>query len=126
LPYWPPAGDAVAFAAAAVASNPLEEGNHELLVRSLAMSGNRDAALREVAVADDILQRELGIAASAALRDAARNGSNSSMIAPLGGRRLLLASSKRVAPRSPPARSRPDCSVSAGRRPKQTAVWTRN
>jgi DNA-binding SARP family transcriptional activator len=125
LPYWPPAGDAVAFAAAAVASNPLEEGNHELLVRSLAMSGNRDAALREVAVADDILQRELGIAASAALRDAARNDSNSSMIAPLGGR-LLSASSKRVAPRSPLARSRLDCSVSAGRRPKQTAVWTRN
>ena len=66
------ARDAVAFAAATVASNPLEEGNHELLVRSLAMSGNRDAALREVAVADDILQRELGIPASAALRDAAR------------------------------------------------------
>ena len=85
------ARDAVAFAAAAVASNPLEEGNHELLVRSLAMSGNRDAALREVAVADDILQRELGIPASAALRDAARNGSNSSMIAPLGGRAAALS-----------------------------------
>ena len=84
------ANNAVAFAAGAVASNPLEEGNHELLVRSLAMSGNRDAALREVAVADDILQRELGIRASAALRDAATNGSHSSMIAPLGGRAAAL------------------------------------
>jgi len=55
------------------------------------MSGNRDAALREVAVADDILQRELGIPASAALRDAATNGSHSSMIAPLGGRAAALS-----------------------------------
>ena len=94
--------DAVAFAAGAVASNPLEEGNHELLVRSLAMSGDRGAALREVAVADDLMQRKLGIPASAALRDAAANGSNSSMIAPPGGRAAAPASSKRVAPRLPP------------------------
>jgi DNA-binding SARP family transcriptional activator len=35
------AADAVAYAARAVACNPLEEGNHELLVRSLAMAGDR-------------------------------------------------------------------------------------
>jgi DNA-binding SARP family transcriptional activator len=37
---------AVAYAARVVARNPLEEGNHELLVRSLAAAGDRAAALR--------------------------------------------------------------------------------
>jgi DNA-binding SARP family transcriptional activator len=43
---------AVAYASRAVARNPLEEGNHELLVRSLAASGDRAAALRQVAVGE--------------------------------------------------------------------------
>ncbi len=38
------AGDAVAYASRAVARNPLEEGNHELLVRCLAAAGDRAAA----------------------------------------------------------------------------------
>jgi tetratricopeptide (TPR) repeat protein len=38
-----------------VASNLLEEGNHELLVRSLAAAGDRAAALRQVAVCEDTL-----------------------------------------------------------------------
>ena len=57
------AGAAVAYASRAVARNPLEEGNHELLVRSLAASGDRAAALRQVAVCEDILRRELGVEA---------------------------------------------------------------
>jgi two-component SAPR family response regulator len=61
----------VAYASRVVARNPLEEGNHELLVRSLAASGDRGAALRQVAVCEDILRRELGIQASAALTEAA-------------------------------------------------------
>jgi hypothetical protein len=47
-----------------VARNPMEEGNHELLVRSLAAAGDRAAALRQVAVGADILCRELGAVAS--------------------------------------------------------------
>jgi DNA-binding SARP family transcriptional activator len=65
------AGDAVGYAARAVARNPLEEGNHELLVRSLAAAGDRAGALRQVAAAEDVLRRELGIAPSPALREAA-------------------------------------------------------
>jgi len=80
------AGDAIAYASRAVARNPLEEGNHELLVRSLAMTGDRTAALRQIAVCEDILRRDLGIAASAALRDAATAGSDSPMVAALSGR----------------------------------------
>ena len=80
------ADQAIAYAARALALNPLEEGNHELLVRSLAMSGNSPAALRQVASGEDLLRRELGIQPSPALRDAATVAAGSSMIAPLGGR----------------------------------------
>lgn len=64
------AEDAIPFASKAVAANPLEQGNHELLVRSLAVSGDRSGALRQVAVCEDMLRRELGIEASASLRQA--------------------------------------------------------
>ena len=80
------AGDAIAYASRAVARNPLDEGNHELLVRSLAMAGDRVAALRQVAVCEDLLRRELGVEASAALRDAAGTGVASGMVLPLSGR----------------------------------------
>ncbi|WP_170317320.1 AfsR/SARP family transcriptional regulator [Acrocarpospora corrugata] len=80
------AGDAVAYASRAVARNPLEEGNHELLVRSLAATGDRTAALRQIAVCEDILRRELGVEASAALREAATVGPDSPMAPPLSGR----------------------------------------
>ncbi|WP_433004582.1 BTAD domain-containing putative transcriptional regulator [Kribbella sp. CA-294648] len=79
------AADAVAYASKAVAMNPLEQGNHELLVRSLAISGNRPAALRQVAVCADLLRRELGIEASAALREAADLGPGSTAGPALGG-----------------------------------------
>ena len=76
---------AVAYASRAVARNPLEEGNHELLVRSLAASGDRAAALRQVAVGRDILRRELGIEASAALAEAAAAPAGSPRARPATG-----------------------------------------
>ncbi|GAA1588073.1 hypothetical protein GCM10009789_47010 [Kribbella sancticallisti] len=80
------ATEAVPYASKAVALNPLEQGNHELLVRSLAISGNRMGALRQVAVCEDLLRRELGIEASAALREASAVGPGSLSGPPLSGR----------------------------------------
>jgi DNA-binding SARP family transcriptional activator len=80
------AAEAVPYAARAVAGTPLEEGNHELLVRSLAVSGDRAAALRQVAVCEDLLRRELGIEASPALRDAADTPAGSPRGRPASGR----------------------------------------
>ncbi|GAA0966763.1 hypothetical protein GCM10009555_009490 [Acrocarpospora macrocephala] len=65
------AREALAYAGRAVAGNPLEEANHELLVRSLAGMGDRAGALRQVAICQDTLRRELGVEASTALRAAA-------------------------------------------------------
>ncbi|WP_336208883.1 AfsR/SARP family transcriptional regulator [Nonomuraea sp. LPB2021202275-12-8] len=78
------AADAVAYASQAVARNPLEEGNHELLIRSLAVAGNRMAARRQAAVCEDLLRRELGVETSPALREAATAGSATAL--PLSGR----------------------------------------
>ncbi|TYB48161.1 AfsR/SARP family transcriptional regulator [Actinomadura chibensis] len=64
------AREAIQYASRAVARNPVEEGNHEVLVRGLAAAGDRTAALRQVEVCEDILRRELGVAASPALREA--------------------------------------------------------
>jgi DNA-binding SARP family transcriptional activator len=80
------ASDAIPYASKAVALNPLEQGNHELLVRSLAISGNRLGALRQIAVCEDLLRRELGIEASAALREASAVGPGSLAGPPLSGR----------------------------------------
>jgi DNA-binding SARP family transcriptional activator len=63
--------EAIPYATRAVARNPLDEGNHELLVRSLAMAGDRTAALRQAAICEDILRRELGVAPSPALGESA-------------------------------------------------------
>lgn len=64
------AAEAVTYAARVVADNPLDEANHEQLVRALAMSGDRAAASHQVAVCEDLFRRELGVVPSAALRDA--------------------------------------------------------
>jgi DNA-binding SARP family transcriptional activator len=80
------ADTALAYASAAVARNPLEEGNHELLVRSLASAGDRAAALRQVLVGEDVLRRELGIKASPALREAADAAVGSPVGPPFSGR----------------------------------------
>jgi len=83
--------DAVAYASRAVAISPLDEGNHELLVRSLAMAGDSEAAQHQIAVCEDLLRRELGVEASAALRDAANVGVGSAMVLPLSGRAAALS-----------------------------------
>lgn len=80
------ADEAVTYASRAVAVNPLEERNHEVLVRGLAVAGDRAAALRQVAVCEDILQRELAVDASPALREASAVDPGAPMAAPLGGR----------------------------------------
>ncbi|WP_158603068.1 AfsR/SARP family transcriptional regulator [Jiangella rhizosphaerae] len=85
------AGDAVPYAARVVELNPLEEGNHELLVRTLAMAGDRTAAQRQVAAARDVLMRELGVEASAALREAASAASDSPRTSAMSGRAAALS-----------------------------------
>jgi DNA-binding SARP family transcriptional activator len=85
------AEEAVAYASRAVARNPLEEGNHELLVRSLAAAGDREAALKQVAVGEDTLRRELGVEPSAALRDAAATPVGSPTGPPVSGRAAVVS-----------------------------------
>jgi len=80
------AREATPYAARAVAINPLEQGNHELLVRSLAVAGDRAAALHQIAICEDVLRRELGIEASPALREAAAVSPGSPSGLPMGGR----------------------------------------
>lgn len=77
--------DAVPFARLAVERNPFEEGNHELLVRCLAATGDIEGAKRAVAACEDLFQRELGIDVSDALRDAADSGPESTMVPPISG-----------------------------------------
>ncbi|MEU4620677.1 BTAD domain-containing putative transcriptional regulator [Actinoplanes sp. NPDC023801] len=81
---------AVGYAQRAVSRNPLEETNHELLVRSLAVSGDATAAQRQIAVCRDLLRRELGIEASPSLSEAADVGTGSSMVSPVGGRAAAI------------------------------------
>lgn len=56
----------------AVRRDIYNEGNHVLLVRSLAASGNVDAALSHVESTERLFKDELGVGPSAALRSAAR------------------------------------------------------
>jgi DNA-binding SARP family transcriptional activator len=83
--------EAVPYAAAVVARNPLDEGNHELLVRGLAMSGDRAAAERQVAVCEDLMRREVGVQATPALRDAVNASSASPHGLPLSGRAAAVS-----------------------------------
>jgi len=85
------AREAVPYAARAVARNPLEESNHELLVRCLATAGDRTAAQQQVAACEDLLRRELGVGISAALRDAATVESGTPTTLPLSGRAAALS-----------------------------------
>jgi tetratricopeptide (TPR) repeat protein len=55
------------------------------LVRCLSLAGDRPAALRQVAVCEDLLRRELGVAPSLSLRDAANAGGDPTA-RPDGGR----------------------------------------
>jgi DNA-binding SARP family transcriptional activator len=84
-------GAAVAYASRAVAHNPLDEGNHELLVRCLAVAGDRAAALRQVAVCQDTLRHELGIETSDALTEAAAAPAGSPRSRPASGRAAVTS-----------------------------------
>ncbi|TDU83577.1 DNA-binding SARP family transcriptional activator [Kribbella voronezhensis] len=84
-------GEAVSFAAKAVAINQLEQGNHELLVRCLALTGDRPAALRQVAVCEDLLRRELAVTPSPALLAASTLGPGSPSSPALSGRAAAMS-----------------------------------
>jgi len=71
---------AVRLAYEAVALNPLDEGHHELLVRSLALSGDRAGALAHADECAELFRREMGVAPSPAVRRAAYESDR-----PLGG-----------------------------------------
>lgn len=79
------AARAVPYAARAVAGNPLDEGNHELLVRALAMAGDRAAAEHQAAICEDLFRRELAVAPSAAVRDAVDSGPTTAAVPPISG-----------------------------------------
>jgi DNA-binding SARP family transcriptional activator len=83
------AAEAVPFAAKAVEVNPQEQGNHELLIRSLAASGDRAGALKQMAICADLFRRELGVEASASLYESATIGGPSPP--PLSGRAAAVS-----------------------------------
>jgi len=83
------AAAAIPFAAKAVEINPHEQGNHELLIRSLATSGDRVSALRQVAICEDLFRRELGIGVSETVREAAEVGARTGP--PLSGRAAAVS-----------------------------------
>ena len=78
--------EAVGLATRTVALNPLEEGHHELLVRSLALAGDRAGALAQADRCDAILVEELGVPASPAVRRAASAADPPPGPPPSGGR----------------------------------------
>ena len=90
-PRWrssPPAGrpPPCAWRRTLVALNALDEGHHELLVRSLAATGDRAAALAAAARCDELLRRELGVPPSPAVRRAAYASDGAPARPPGGGR----------------------------------------
>ena len=64
----------VSLARQLVAQDPLDEVHQVLLVRSLADAGDRPAAMSQVEACERLFARELGVAPSGQLRDAARVG----------------------------------------------------
>ena len=53
--------DAISLAARLVAMNPFEENHQELLIRSLAASGDKAAAARQLAACVELFRKELGV-----------------------------------------------------------------
>jgi DNA-binding SARP family transcriptional activator len=78
--------DAVRLAQRTVALNPLDEGHHELLVRCLALAGDRAGALAQADRCDEVLARELGVAPSPSVRRAAYAADPPPGPPPSGGR----------------------------------------
>ncbi len=65
---------AIALARAMAHRAPFDEGPHVLLVKALASSGDAAAALRQVEASEAMFLAEFGVAASTAIRSAARSG----------------------------------------------------
>src|SRR5258708_39213032 len=61
-------GTAARLATRLLELNPLEEGHHELLIRSLVATGDKSAALARVDACEELLRRELGTPPSSRLR----------------------------------------------------------
>ncbi|WP_084038110.1 BTAD domain-containing putative transcriptional regulator [Demequina sp. NBRC 110053] len=85
---------AVDLARIMVAREPLDEGPHVLLISALAATGRTEAAARQAQTSSAMLQRELGVAPSAALRDAAapRPAQTGAGVSPLATAKALRAS----------------------------------
>jgi DNA-binding SARP family transcriptional activator len=64
------AAGAVELAAQLVSEDPIDQAGQELLIRSLARAGRRQAAERQLAECEEVLRRELGVAPGPALRSA--------------------------------------------------------
>src|SRR5260221_126898 len=62
------AGTAARLATRLLELNPLEEGHHELLIRSLLATGDKSAALARVEACEELMRRELGVPPSSRLR----------------------------------------------------------
>ncbi|MGZ6123356.1 MAG: BTAD domain-containing putative transcriptional regulator, partial [Myxococcales bacterium] len=62
------AGTAARLATRLLELDPLDEGHHELLVRSLVATGDKPAALARVEACEQLLRRELGVPRSLRLR----------------------------------------------------------
>lgn len=63
---------AVDLANAMVRRSPYEESPHVLLIKALALSGDTDAAVRQVEASESVFRDELGVEPGPALRNAAR------------------------------------------------------
>lgn len=63
---------AIDLAGAMVRRTPYEEGPHVLLIKALALSGDTEAAVRQVEASESTFRDELGVEPSPALRNAAR------------------------------------------------------
>jgi DNA-binding SARP family transcriptional activator len=82
---------AATLAARLVSRNPLDENFQELLVRCLATSGQRDAALLQATRCEQLVRRQLGIEASPSVRRAADAASGSISGSPNVGRAAARA-----------------------------------
>jgi len=61
-------GTAARLATRLLELDPLDEGNHELLIRSLVATGDQSGALARVEACEELLRRELGTSPSSRLR----------------------------------------------------------
>ena len=82
---------AVEAAGRLVATNPLDENHHTLLVRCLTASGRRAEALEQVARCHRLFERELGVSPSPAVRAAADAAPGAISRSPLLGRAAAAA-----------------------------------